>query len=283
MKNRAFTLIELLVVIAIIAILAAILFPVFAQAKEAAKDTATLNNAKQMGTAMIMYATDFDDGLVLTARADANGWDVWQGMLQPYTKNWEVEQHPKLPKPTGAQYYWQRLQHWGVIPRAVSVTGGITEYTWTNGTLTGGVPVRYDGAYGAGVPPQSDPSHWYAQVPASSLSQSGIESVSTYIMVAEAGNWDMWFGIYGSPYGLGYCQSWPAGFQQPGIQSIFGPHARKRSKVPQSGCIFPNGMTTYVAMDGSAKSVDYRGQILGRKQLSDGTWIHPLMWPGAQN
>jgi prepilin-type N-terminal cleavage/methylation domain-containing protein len=85
MKNRAFTLIELLVVIAIIAILAAILFPVFAQAKEAAKDTAALNNAKQTGMAQLMYGSDFDDALVLTARADGVGWDTWQGMIQPYT------------------------------------------------------------------------------------------------------------------------------------------------------------------------------------------------------
>ena len=59
--KRAFTLIELLVVIAIIAILAAILFPVFAQAKLAAKKTTTLSNIKQVGTATIIYATDYDD------------------------------------------------------------------------------------------------------------------------------------------------------------------------------------------------------------------------------
>ena len=59
--KRAFTLIELLVVIAIIAILAAILFPVFAQAKEAAKKTQCLSNGKQIGTALIMYLSDNDD------------------------------------------------------------------------------------------------------------------------------------------------------------------------------------------------------------------------------
>ncbi|MDQ2986704.1 MAG: prepilin-type N-terminal cleavage/methylation domain-containing protein [Armatimonadota bacterium] len=63
MRRRAFTLIELLVVIAIIAILAAILFPVFAQAKEAAKRTACLSNANQMGKAVIMYMGDSDDRL----------------------------------------------------------------------------------------------------------------------------------------------------------------------------------------------------------------------------
>ena len=59
--GRAFTLIELLVVIAIIAILAAILFPVFAQARESARKTSCLSNTKQIGTAVIMYAQDYDE------------------------------------------------------------------------------------------------------------------------------------------------------------------------------------------------------------------------------
>ena len=59
--KRAFTLIELLVVIAIIAILAAILFPVFAQAKAAAKNTVALSNMKQIGTSIMLYANDADD------------------------------------------------------------------------------------------------------------------------------------------------------------------------------------------------------------------------------
>ncbi len=59
--KKAFTLIELLVVIAIIAILAAILFPVFAQAKMAAKKSVDLSNMKQQGLAIVMYANDYDD------------------------------------------------------------------------------------------------------------------------------------------------------------------------------------------------------------------------------
>lgn len=63
--RKAFTLIELLVVIAIIAILAAILFPVFAQAKESAKSASDLSNIKQLGLAVVMYATDYDDVMPL--------------------------------------------------------------------------------------------------------------------------------------------------------------------------------------------------------------------------
>ncbi len=77
MQRRAFTLIELLVVIAIIAILAAILFPVFAQAKEAAKKTATISNQKQVGTAAAIYLNDYDDTFPLMLRYNSAG-GVWQ-------------------------------------------------------------------------------------------------------------------------------------------------------------------------------------------------------------
>jgi prepilin-type N-terminal cleavage/methylation domain-containing protein len=279
--RRAFTLIELLVVIAIIAILAAILFPVFAQAKEAAKDTTALNNAKQTGLAHLMYSGDNDDLFCPTAISLSDGsWDTWQGIIQPYTKSWPILYHPKLAQPTGDQFYWQRLQHWGVIPRAVSVSGSDTVYRWTQATLTGGNEVQYDGIFGAAIAPDAT---WYGQVSAPSLSQSSIENVSNVIMVSEANNWDMWFGVFGQGYQMGWCSNWGSGWSQPGVADIFGPEARKHSKVAATGCRYPNGMTTYVATDGSAKSADYRGRVLGRVQRGDGTWVHPLMWPGSTN
>lgn len=91
-RKSAFTLIELLVVIAIIAILAAILFPVFAQAKVAAKKSASISNSKQIGLAHQLYMGDYDDVFVTSwARGfpgDANFW------VQPYMKNLQILMEP---------------------------------------------------------------------------------------------------------------------------------------------------------------------------------------------
>jgi prepilin-type N-terminal cleavage/methylation domain-containing protein/prepilin-type processing-associated H-X9-DG protein len=136
--KKAFTLIELLVVIAIIAILAAILFPVFAQAKEAAKKTADLSNLKQFGLASIMYAGDYEDALyahrwncggnaannysavqtcseyldgsgnLLSTAPDQSGVGspvnqrlYWAYIIYPYTKNYQMY---KGPSATNAFY-----------------------------------------------------------------------------------------------------------------------------------------------------------------------------------
>ncbi len=88
--KKAFTLIELLVVIAIIAILAAILFPVFAQAKEAAKKTQCLSNQKNVGTALQLYLGDSDDTYNMLQYYTATGDQVrWFDMVFPYIKNGE--------------------------------------------------------------------------------------------------------------------------------------------------------------------------------------------------
>jgi prepilin-type N-terminal cleavage/methylation domain-containing protein len=276
--RRAFTLIELLVVIAIIAILAAVLFPVFAQAKDAAKDTTALSNVRQIGTSMLMYAGDHDDAFPLTARADDNSWATWQEIVQPYTRNWELMMHPKLQRPYGERAYWQRLQHFGVMPRAAAVNGPDNMFRWQHPTMTGNQMVQFDGIMGAGI---HAPGAWFEMRSAPSLTQSGVHNISEVIMVAPAGNWDMWWGINPQGGQMGFCQSWGAEWDQPGNLQITGPHARRRTTGPTTGCNWPAGMTTYVATDGSAKSIDYRGGILQRRQLTDGTWVHPRMWPGG--
>jgi prepilin-type N-terminal cleavage/methylation domain-containing protein/prepilin-type processing-associated H-X9-DG protein len=84
MNKRAFTLIELLVVIAIIAILAAILFPVFARVREKARQTACLSNMKQLGLAYTQYLEDFDEEYPPTSFGEPHGW---AGVIYPYVKS----------------------------------------------------------------------------------------------------------------------------------------------------------------------------------------------------
>jgi len=109
--KKAFTLIELLVVIAIIAILAAILFPVFAQAKAAAKRTSSLSNQKQIDLGSIMYSGDADDVEVMPTvflgtcsspayvcfGAPYGGEVPWPLLINPYTKNADIIVDPQAP------------------------------------------------------------------------------------------------------------------------------------------------------------------------------------------
>ena len=120
--KRAFTLIELLVVIAIIAILAAILFPVFAQARVAAKKTSAISNQKQIGLGFVMYVSDNDDvyphrrGCELNSSLNSKlndgtlrcggaagfshsmTWQTWQKYIMPYVKNTDLFFHPLRQK-----------------------------------------------------------------------------------------------------------------------------------------------------------------------------------------
>jgi prepilin-type N-terminal cleavage/methylation domain-containing protein/prepilin-type processing-associated H-X9-DG protein len=85
-RRRAFTLIELLVVIAIIAILAAILFPVFAQAREKARQATCTSNLKQVGLAMLMYASDYDESFPWGASNVGTTTYTWYDLVEPYVK-----------------------------------------------------------------------------------------------------------------------------------------------------------------------------------------------------
>ncbi len=109
--KRGFTLIELLVVIAIIAILAAILFPVFSRAREQARKAVCLSNMKQIGLALMMYVQDWDENYPM----NRIGWGrpcwapqdtphmTWRTMIQPYIKNWQVFDCPSQSQLAGEE------------------------------------------------------------------------------------------------------------------------------------------------------------------------------------
>jgi len=147
-KSSAFTLIELLVVIAIIAILAAILFPVFAQAKTAAKKVAAASNMKQVLTAMQLYVGDYDDmypkrGTMngngqswVTGSCSVDGWGcpTWDKVLHPYQKTYQLFESgldisPKKPSNIG-----DVKRSFRVANNLIRGVGGVN--TWGGSTET---------------------------------------------------------------------------------------------------------------------------------------------------
>jgi prepilin-type N-terminal cleavage/methylation domain-containing protein len=290
MKTRAFTLIELLVVIAIIAILAAILFPVFAQAKAAAKSTANLSNLKQIGLAHLEYAIDNDDAFALAARyEDASGQAAafgapsgtnmnttpanvipWTEPVYVYTRNRDIYTSP-LEAPVHANGYakqYEQAMFYGVVTEAMAIQA----WMGAPGVPTYQIPGNYghaafiDGPFGAGLSAgYSFPSH----------TQSSIDRISDVIMVSDAGAFDMGFTVDGivlngvpcvpaSGHAVGGATTWSGYFYQ-------GPWARKNISGAYEGgknCVYSqdqSGMSTYVATDGSAKTVDLRTKMYETK------------------
>ena len=128
-RCKAFTLMELLVVIAIIAILAAILFPVFARARENARRASCQSNLKQLGLSIMQYTQDYDEKyplVIVTALAQVtpNNPYGWADALQPYVKSTQLFQCPSETRaPTS-------------VPTSATTTEGYTDY-WYNRMLSG--------------------------------------------------------------------------------------------------------------------------------------------------
>jgi prepilin-type N-terminal cleavage/methylation domain-containing protein len=169
--KRAFTLIELLVVIAIIAILAAILFPVFAQAKLAAKGAASLSNIKQVGLGNLMYAGDYDDQFVAVfiEQVGSNasyGWQQsWVMNVLPYTKSYGIFLDPTDPTPVQTTY--------NSGPKVSYIANGILQFGTDNAWDFHGV-VNLNGDGGS--------TSWHAQN--NTTSQTQIPHIADTIMFA---------------------------------------------------------------------------------------------------
>lgn len=300
-SKRAFTLIELLVVIAIIAILAAILFPVFAQAKEAAKDSHNVSNQKQFGLAVIMYVNNNDDyfplSMILQQQPDKTFYTPsWQDAVYPYAKSWDIMLHPKRNRPKGQKddVEWQRLQLYGMPARAAVSSGARNRrnlyYRWSFAPITGGETVRFEGLGGFATNVPDVEKGWLGRVEGPSRAESAIGSPGDMVLAVESFNWDLWWSIVPEP--MNYCVYWvgAASIVPNPTWTFSGPGAFKGNKAGEQGMsrscnnnIVPKGITTYVAVDGSAKSVDYRGKLFRVQQLPSGVYVHPHFWPEGTN
>jgi len=206
-KAVGFTLIELLVVIAIIAILAAILFPVFAQAREKARQTSCLSNTKQIGLGLYMYVEDYDELMptAFAAVAVINGGDPgcpidFESQIAPYVKNQQLYKCPSDGGPrNGDNCFWDG--EWGTPTGAgAAMTTGkiLRSYGYVGNIAT----QQYDLEGHAGnADPNTGMSAW-----GSGYSIAGIDAPADTVAIVEAMNYvdgDGGYqdGFYGSAWG----------------------------------------------------------------------------------
>jgi len=282
MAKRGFTLIELLVVIAIIAILAAILFPVFAQAREAARKTTCLSNTKQVTLAALMYVQDYDENPPLTMATDGlTFFYTWQDLIQPYAKNYGLLICPNSPykstDPNGIEYWMS----YGMIPAASADGTGYSNYLtrtapWFQNYVPGGI--KYDGISGVSADDKGGAGYNYKFNPGDHPSTpiAGVARPSEFAYIFDSGSYEAFHGAYGLQTALGFCGGW-IGYDY----SFFGPQPRhsggsNKCVVATRSTDYGVGMFNVAFFDGHSKSMK-AGQFL-QLNPNDPTTLRYL-WP----
>jgi prepilin-type N-terminal cleavage/methylation domain-containing protein/prepilin-type processing-associated H-X9-DG protein len=312
MKRRAFTLIELLVVIAIIAILAAILFPVFAQAKEAAKKTSCVSNTKQTVLAALMYAGDYDD---VIPRHDNNGscaygepgcttpdWGNFQppnnnqtpagydqgksvmywGAIEPYHKNQQISVCPTMGKSA-----WQSIMN--------TPPGGVTPDPYNSGRENYYNSVLGQMAINMLIVDYGDPytggTGWVNNRPGAPKGKMGqINRPAETIMFASESTWDWGTSL---TYNLGNGAVWPSWASNTQCDSYWSEgwtryvHNGKTGTYtgahnPNGPTLNPNlqGMAVFSFCDGHVKSMKYSQAEKCVSLPAGETWaIHNTTYP----
>jgi prepilin-type N-terminal cleavage/methylation domain-containing protein/prepilin-type processing-associated H-X9-DG protein len=143
LRGQGFTLIELLVVIAIIAILASILFPVFARARENARRSSCMSNLKQVGLGLMQYVQDYDEKTPVQFGSTATAYNVfnyadegananWIASTQPYIKSWRVFRCPSVKDSGGpfGNHDSAYMANGVVMARSIAVIPEVSEIIW---------------------------------------------------------------------------------------------------------------------------------------------------------
>jgi prepilin-type N-terminal cleavage/methylation domain-containing protein/prepilin-type processing-associated H-X9-DG protein len=170
--RSGFTLIELLVVIAIIAILAAILFPVFAQAREKARQTSCLSNIKQIGTALTMYTQDYDEVYPVSGIYTFDG-NFWPARLTPYIKNIQAWW---CPSDAGPSQDYDVINGWSGPMLSYAANSLMGTPTTPGNVCVGIIASVNDGWFDGG---------WYPQVNRSGISLASVNRPAETIAIAE--------------------------------------------------------------------------------------------------
>ena len=195
-RDRGFTLIELLVVIAIIAILAAILFPVFARVREKARQISCASNLRQLGLGMMQYTQDYDEtypGFNAGNTFQNNPWNSgpnWESAIYPYEKSVGVYECPDAPdKLNSYAYNWSMA--WNEVPGAQTHKYGTAIASLSSPSDT----VMLFEWYGDGNPPSAGGAPW----PAAPYNDP---SSSLYAGVVGNNGWQIGLGCV-APYQVG--------------------------------------------------------------------------------
>jgi prepilin-type N-terminal cleavage/methylation domain-containing protein/prepilin-type processing-associated H-X9-DG protein len=289
-KRSGFTLIELLVVIAIIAILAAILFPVFAQAREQARKTSCTSNVKQIATAMLMYTQDYDETYPLLAARDLAakppspdfqyGSAAWHNAIQSYINNYQVYICPdseyRVADPVN---YFDPFWSYSMPPLA-QIDG--LQYWGDNYYTRGAFTAAWNGIGGA----MTDNGLSLSKVSVGSASSAlaAVAAPATMTMVAE-GAWPDWGAIqYGAANSstffnachvkAGFPGSWGTA---PGVQ--MGPFVRHLvSNKTSCGMLTTGGQIIAAFCDGHVKAFKIEAYF-GVKTTSSGQQVYQYLWP----
>jgi len=296
----AFTLIELLVVIAIIAILAAILFPVFAQAREQARKTTCLSNTKQISLAVLMYVQDYDESFPLEASPDwANDpnafWTgtmrVWQNDVQPYMKSFPLcicpDAYWRNSNPTQSD---DSFYDYGLAPNSTPYGVGNWTDSYYNGAVGAAPGVGGEVAW-QGIGGLSPVASWLGTPLPSTTSGSTLASVGApadMTMLSDANMYDWWLDDWPMPgitsdtfwYVItgwyGGSDPYPVGTDYP----RFGPIARHSQATKTAGPMIrlSMGIMNVAFVDGHAKGMNvgqyFQQSTIGGQQVYRHLWLN---------